>query len=99
MLRLTANDSALTGTDDLTVTVQGPANQAPAVNAGPDATVTLPATAALDGTVTDDGLPLSGRLTTTWTKVSGPGTVTFADPTASRHHRQLRGPPGPTCCA
>ena len=33
----------------------------------------------LNGTVTDDGLPAGGALTTTWTKVSGPGAVTFAD--------------------
>ena len=32
-------------------------NQAPTVNAGPDQTVTLPNTAALAGTATDDGLP------------------------------------------
>src|SRR4051794_21202626 len=57
-------------------------NAAPAVNAGADATVTLPATAALDGTVTDDGLPYGSSVTTTWSKVSGPGTVTFADAAA-----------------
>ncbi len=34
-----------------------PVNQPPVVNAGVDATITLPATASLDGTVTDDGLP------------------------------------------
>ena len=81
-LRLTANDSALTGSDDITVTVNAP-NQAPNVNAGPDQTITLPANASLDGTVTDDGLPNPpGAVTTTWTKVSGPGTVTFANPSA-----------------
>jgi hypothetical protein len=53
------------------------------VNAGPDQTITLPANASLDGTVTDDGLPNPpGAVTTTWSKVSGPGTVTFADPNA-----------------
>ncbi|MGY1620128.1 PKD domain-containing protein [Geodermatophilus sp. SYSU D00691] len=55
----------------------GPANTQPSVNAGADQTVTLPAAATLDGTVTDDGRP-TGTLTTTWTKVTGPGTVTFA---------------------
>ena len=60
----------------------GPApNQAPVVNAGADQTITLPASAALDGTVTDDGLP-SGTLTTTWTRTSGPGTVVFGNPGA-----------------
>jgi Bacterial Ig domain/K319L-like, PKD domain len=81
-LRLSASDSALTNSDDLVVTVNG-GNQAPSVNAGPDQTVTLPANASLDGTVTDDGLPdPPGAVTTTWSQVSGPGTVTFADASA-----------------
>jgi len=54
-------------------------NAAPVVNAGLDAAIQLPATAALDGTVTDDAQP-QALPTTTWTKVSGPGTVTFGDP-------------------
>ena len=58
-------------------------NQAPSVSAGPDRTITLPATASLDGTVSDDGLPNPpGAVTTTWSKVSGPGTVTFANASA-----------------
>jgi hypothetical protein len=60
-----------------------PANQAPVVNAGADQTITLPATASLSGTATDDGLPSPpGQRTFTWTKVSGPGTVTFANASA-----------------
>jgi hypothetical protein len=74
VLRLSANDGALTSTDDVTVTVNG-ANTAPTVNAGPDVTVTLPASASLSGSATDDGQP--GALTVGWSKVSGPGTVTF----------------------
>ncbi len=35
--------------------------------------------AALDGTVSDDGLPAGVMVTTTWAKSAGPGTVTFAD--------------------
>ena len=81
-LRLTANDSALTSSDDVVVTVNGP-NQAPNVNAGPDQTITLPANASLDGTVTDDGLPNPpGAVATAWSQVSGPGTVTFTNPSA-----------------
>ena len=56
-----------------------PANSAPAVDAGPDRVVALPAAAALDGTVSDDGRP--APVTSTWSQVSGPGAVTFADPT------------------
>jgi hypothetical protein len=75
-LRLTANDGAASVFDDVVVTV----NQAPTVNAGSDQTITLPASANLDGTVSDDGLP--GSLTTTWSKVSGPGTVSFGNANA-----------------
>ncbi len=40
-------------------------------------------TATLSGSITDDGLPVSpGTTSALWTKVSGPGTVTFADNTA-----------------
>ncbi|HEV3007674.1 MAG TPA: PA14 domain-containing protein [Burkholderiales bacterium] len=58
-------------------------NQAPTVNAGPDRAINLPSTALLTGTATDDGLPNPpGAMTRNWTKVSGPGTVTFSAPTA-----------------
>lgn len=53
-----------------------PANVAPIVSAGSNQMVTLPSSAALNGTVTDDGLP-AGSLTSMWVKVSGPGTVKF----------------------
>jgi K319L-like, PKD domain len=60
-----------------------PVNQPPGVNAGPDQTITLPGSANLIGTVSDDGLPNPpGALTTTWSKVSGPGTVTFGNAAA-----------------
>ncbi|HEU4419826.1 MAG TPA: hypothetical protein VFT55_12890, partial [Planctomycetota bacterium] len=49
------------------------------VNAGPDVTIPIAAAANLAGTVTDDGLP--GPLTIQWSKLSGPGTATFAAPT------------------
>ncbi|HEU4511886.1 MAG TPA: fibronectin type III domain-containing protein [Nocardioidaceae bacterium] len=84
-LRLTADDGALSSSDTVLVTVNAatstPTNAAPTVNAGPDQAVTLPSTAALDGTADDDGLP-TGTLSTTWSTVSGPGPVDFADETA-----------------
>jgi len=80
-LRLTASDSALSASDDIVVIVNPPVNQAPTVNAGPDQTITLPATASLSGTANDDGLPAPpATLTTTWSVVTGVGTVTFANP-------------------
>jgi len=63
-----------------TATVTVTVDQAPQVNAGADQTITLPAMANLDGTVTDDGLPNPpAAVATEWTKISGPGTVTFGD--------------------
>ena len=84
VLRLTANDGALTTSDEVTITVNPvppPINQPPTVDAGAPQDITLPTFASLDGTVTDDGLP-SGTVTTTWSKVSGPGTVTFGNANA-----------------
>lgn len=54
----------------------GCANTAPTVSAGSDQTITLPASASLDGTLTDDGC---ASVSTTWTQESGPGTVTFGN--------------------
>jgi hypothetical protein len=82
VLRLGASDGSLSASDSVVITVQ-PVNVAPVVDAGPNATIALPADAALDGTVSDDGYPIPpGVLTTTWTKGSGPGTVTFQNPGA-----------------
>jgi hypothetical protein len=50
------------------------------VNAGGDTTVTLPATASLTGAVVN---PLGGVLGLAWSKISGPGTVTFSAPSAA----------------
>jgi RHS repeat-associated protein len=80
VLCLTATDTELTVTDEVTITVE-PQNQPPTVSAGVDQTIALPSTAALNGTVTDDGLPAGSTLSSVWSLVSGPGTVTFEDPT------------------
>jgi hypothetical protein len=79
VLRLTADDSQLSASDSITIRVNG----TPSVNAGPDQAIALPASASLDGTVSDDGLPNPpGTLTTTWSKVSGPGNVSFGNANA-----------------
>jgi hypothetical protein len=84
VLRLTATDGDLSSFDELTVTVSpAGSNQAPVVSAGSDQAINLPSTAALDGTVSDDGEPNPpGAVTTTWSQVSGPGTVTFGNANA-----------------
>src|SRR5262249_34532516 len=53
-----------------------PVNAAPVVSAGSNQTITLPAAATLSGSVKDDGLPMGATVTSTWSKTSGPGTVT-----------------------
>ncbi|HWS87495.1 MAG TPA: RHS repeat-associated core domain-containing protein [Pyrinomonadaceae bacterium] len=82
VLRLSASDTEFTIHDEVRVTVEV-RNAAPSVGAGPDQTVTLPASASLDGTVTDDGLPAGAALSVQWSKVSGPGAVTFSNPNAA----------------
>jgi hypothetical protein len=86
VLRLTGSDGSLQASDDVAVTVTdptGPANVAPTVSAGPDVAVTRPDAATLAGSVSDDGLPNPpGAVTTSWSKVSGPGTVTFQNAAA-----------------
>jgi beta-galactosidase len=51
-----------------------PANSAPVVNAGANQIIVRPTPASLNGTVTDGVTP-----TITWSKISGPGNVTFAN--------------------
>lgn len=60
-------------------------NGAPFVDAGPDLQVAGAGIAvALRGSAADDGLPASpGALALAWSKVSGPGTVSFGDASAA----------------
>jgi hypothetical protein len=70
-----------------------PANLAPAANAGPDQTVSSLNNPTLNGSATDDGLPLPpGLLTFSWSKISGPGTVTFGSPNALQTGVSFSGP-------
>jgi hypothetical protein len=66
---------------EMTLPGGGPvANRAPSVDAGVDRSTVLPAGVSLDGTVVDDGLPdPPGAVTTSWSEVSGPGDVAFAN--------------------
>lgn len=78
-----AAGTALTIT--FTVVNQSPSgNQAPVANAGSDQSITLPSSATLSGSATDDGLPNPpATLSYSWSKFSGPGTVTFGNPAAA----------------
>ncbi len=78
-LRLTATDTEFTVSDEMVVTVL--LNQPPTADAGPDQEITLPSSAQLNGTATDDGLPRGSTLETFWSFVSGPSPVIFPDAT------------------
>lgn len=83
VLQVTGTDAAgNSGIATITVVRNQPANQAPTVTMATDQTVTLPAAGTFSGTATDDGLP-TGTLTYAWSKVSGPGAVTFSSATTT----------------
>ncbi len=70
-----------------------PTNLPPTLSAGPDRAIQLPATAPLDGSVSDDGLPSPpGATTVTWSQTSGPGTATFANRNAVDTTASFSGP-------
>jgi VCBS repeat-containing protein len=59
-----------------------PGNKPPTVNAGADQTIIRSQGAQLQGSVSDDGIP-GPTLSSAWSKASGPGTVTFSDPSST----------------
>ncbi|TQV84957.1 PKD domain-containing protein [Aliikangiella coralliicola] len=77
VLRLTAFDGEFTATDETTITVTPPPqNQTPVADAGPNLSIELPASAVLNGSCSDDGLPVGANVAENW---SGPSGVTFAN--------------------
>ncbi|HEX3153308.1 MAG TPA: Ig-like domain-containing protein, partial [Candidatus Angelobacter sp.] len=86
VLKLSASDSQLTSSVNVTIIVNPPApNQAPTVNIVASQTlITLPSNVVtLSGKISDDGLPLGAPITTAWSQVSGPLPVTFSTPAGS----------------
>lgn len=77
ILTLTASDGAAEGNDEVIVMV----NKTPVIQAIAPGVVVLPDTAIVSGHILDDGLgsPESGTIRSFWAKVSGPGSVTFAE--------------------
>jgi len=76
-----ATSITFTGSGEVYIFAQ---NVAPIVEAGANHNVALSTTVSLDATVSDnDGLPdPPGSVTTTWSKYSGPGSVTFGNASA-----------------
>lgn len=62
-----------------TVTPPPPTNKAPVANAGADQAKVGTLSATLAGSVSDDGLPTGSAVTSVWSKISGPGSVTFGN--------------------
>jgi len=63
-----------------------PPPQGLVVDAGPDQLIVLPASATLNGTINTvsvPGMPPETNWTVQWSVVSGPGTVTFANPNSA----------------
>lgn len=83
-LAWSSDNTASAGTavfDNVSLSSTSGGNFGPLVNAGPDASAVTSTTLA--GTVSDDGLPNPpAALTTTWSQISGPGTVTFSNANA-----------------
>lgn len=80
-LQLEAFDGEHTTTQTVVIDAMSTPNSAPVVEAGDDLSIKLPTNSvALEGDITDDGLP-SGAVTSEWTVVSKPpgSNVSFAD--------------------
>ena len=78
LLRLTVSDTEFTVSDDINITVVAEAtNQPPVVNAGSDLSAQINQLLQLNGSYTDDGK--STPVTESWSKVSGPGVVSFSN--------------------
>lgn len=68
---------------ELSVSLPSVGNDAPVADAGPNRTVTMPASVTLAGSISDDGLPEGAPLTSMWSQLPGaPGTATFTTPTS-----------------
>jgi RHS repeat-associated protein len=79
VMQLSASDSQFTVARTMMVTIPAP-NEGPTADAGPDQTVFLPNPAYLSATASDDGLPTGSSLSYSWSRFSGPGTVSFSAP-------------------
>jgi hypothetical protein len=76
--------SALSASDVLNLYNPAPSRQLPTANAGPNTKVMIPNALTLAGSVSDDNPPYPpGVCTAAWSQISGPGTVTFANPAAA----------------
>jgi glucose/arabinose dehydrogenase len=78
VLRLTADDGELSGSDEVSIAIDpAPVNQPPAVDAGADLSAIVGQIVAVQGSASDDGLPAPpGQLALVWTG-SGPASPSW----------------------
>lgn len=82
VLQVSASNGAYVGSDTMQVTVNSAVvNQAPSVDVGFDEEIQIHEVLHLSAQVVDDGLP-NGTLSGNWTKLTGPGAVTFGETSA-----------------
>ena len=67
------------GEGPLSLETSATSQTGPSVIAGPNQTLNYPFPATLAGSVTEGLIPPGHSLSSTWSKVSGPGNVTFAN--------------------
>ncbi|HBE03868.1 MAG TPA: hypothetical protein DC049_15545, partial [Spirochaetia bacterium] len=67
---------------NITINAPTPSNQAPVASAGTNLNINYPASANLNGSVSDDGIPVS-LPSASWLVISGPGIVSIADTNAT----------------
>jgi hypothetical protein len=80
VLRLTADDTLATNSDDVTISITETESGDFLVEAGPDQIISLPNPASLAGTVEIQVPVTGGQTNVTWSKLNGPGNVQFSDP-------------------
>ncbi len=73
---------ALSVADIAVLVGANPDNTPPLITMGPDRSVTLPATAAINAIVSDDGRP-AGAVQLTWSQIAGPAVVQFSNSTVA----------------
>jgi arylsulfatase A len=74
--------SAVAGLNTNPLAPEALGNISPEVSAGVDQSVSYVAGAALDGTLSDDGLPSGSSLSVKWRAIDGPGTAAFSNDTS-----------------
>ena len=74
------------------IEVSPPPNDPPVVDAGPDFSIEPGVVAHIQGSATDDGLPVGRGLSVSWSTLSGPGTPAWPNEDDSSPHTHVQFP-------